>query len=140
MKPRTLTIHTPHGTVTRTTARTYTHVVTRAGLTLLEELAVLHERVCRTEQHLADTATEPRVLMMHLANGERQLKQIEALQARIATTGPFHRDPIICGWCGRLELALRLAARVPGSIISPVNPEYWPDRADGGETEGRVNE
>jgi hypothetical protein len=138
------TVETPHGTVTRTTERTYTHVVTAAGPLLVEILA---EQERQRAGHLESAIVMARAIegtapypewMAGMAPKDRADRakanakyhaevvgvidtRLERLRAQLEAEGPKARGKLfVRGWCGRPDLAAKLVSQ---SIRQGFKPE-----------------
>jgi len=146
-----LTVATEVGTFTRTTVRTYTHLVV-AGPTRAEVLeARRQEQMAESRREIAEYGA-PGAVINHIAAERARVTrngmspaQVDEWMARIAhlhtdetfagyaadaaatlarleQEGPVTVDrdaPGVLGWCGRLDLAMKLAA------TEQANPYRW---------------
>jgi hypothetical protein len=131
-KKQTLTVATEVGTFTRTTARTYAFVVVVKGerAEYLESIRVADLAAKRRElarcQHVLATGVDPQArkgsqwdldcTAKFLAEGRYEkwvaeyTKEIAEIEARGPITEDAHDDKFgAFGWCGRLDLAIKLA-------------------------------
>jgi hypothetical protein len=115
-KKTKLTVKTDVGTFTRTTARTYTHVVVAKGvrheLLEAERLAAL----ASARKLVAEYAAVVAGLRAPLGGLGRDrytdyLASEEARLAKLEATGPITEDHgtkwVVLGWCGRPDLAAK---------------------------------
>jgi hypothetical protein len=133
-KKTTLVVVTPVGTFTRTTARTYSHVVTvshyRAELREQQRLAALANAKRQLARYLRTIETgqcqdarpgasgdwDRECTAKFLADGSytefvaSTRATIADLESQGVITEDAHPTPGVIGWCGRLDLALKLAA------------------------------
>lgn len=128
-KKQTLTVTTEFGTFTRTTARTYTHVVIASGrsdtaicarLTWDLKLAKQNRRYyqgmldgteARANCYSHGVLMTDDMLKARVAELQAEIEAIEAgtkLDAEIAKSAAATFGDL--GWCGRLDLARKLAA------------------------------
>jgi hypothetical protein len=135
-KKTTLTVTTAIGTFTRTTARTYTHIVLVAGYKhevaearrqedLKSQLAqaAKYRRILAGEKnidirtdHPVSEAFDRECQAQYLADGSyaKWAEKCEEAAALIIAGGPITQDGGpnsfgIIGWCGRIDLARKLA-------------------------------
>lgn len=136
-KKTTLTVITPDGTFTRTTTRTYTHLVVvgpvmahvlesqrQHSLSSAQSLLAKYERTvatgwCQDARPGVGGMWDRECCAAHLADGS-YLRWIDDCKQRIADMtaqgtitddcGPVHE----VGWCGRLDLAQTLAKQHVG--------------------------
>lgn len=128
-KQTKLTVATPLGTFTRTTARAYSHIVVVADHTA--------EYSARVEGWDRDRVTGDLEELENRVAGREALypwKTIEEVEAQLAhsreefanleTRARERRDraarPDVLGWCGRLDLARKLASTTAASHYQTV--------------------
>ena len=127
MAKQTLTVTTDAGTFTRTTARTYSHIVVVANKRhealearrvsdnahIQRDLTKYLETV-RTGINPDDRTEWKRALTAQWIADGSYAKWISQLQQELADSTPITADVAtdlsVLGWCGRLDLAVKLAA------------------------------
>lgn len=97
-----LTVRTPFGVFTRTTKRTYSHfVVSRWSEKYVQErFQVIDENIRYWNEHPQDPK--------HAVGLQRQKEYRKQIESR-------HDLYFVNGWCGRMDLALKLHAQVTAS-------------------------
>jgi hypothetical protein len=125
-KKLTLSVVTPVGTFTRTTARTYTHVVVVGGhkaalreARRLEDIASARASARRYREVIATNGAsaqpfERSIVREALADGSyvKWAEKAEALAATLeASPITVDGEPGVIGWCGRPDLAAKLAGK-----------------------------
>jgi len=136
-KKTTLTVDSTHGTFTRQTARTYTHLVAvkgeRAELLESERVRWIASRRREVARYRAILATgidkdwrpagtiggnwDRECTAAFLADGSftKWISEGETALAALEARGPITADAgtewVAAGWCGRLDLAVKLAAQ-----------------------------
>lgn len=151
MAKPTLTVTSEFGTFTRSTARTYTHIVIVKGYkaelvegyrlesikTHLKDLANYRKTVetgqCQDARPGAGGEWDRKITAVNLADGSytRWIAANEAEVARLQAVGPITEDQntgslaanylgqaptfSVIGWCGRLDLARKLATSTEAS-------------------------
>ena len=136
MPQKKLTVDTAYGTFSRRTARTYTHLVVVGPI----RFEVLEARRLADIRHRSKEAARYRLVVAtgqdptnrpagtiggdwdrecsakYLADGSylKWAEEAEAHVRQLTDAGPFLKDegsPRVAGWCGRLDLARKLAAQ-----------------------------
>jgi hypothetical protein len=128
---RKLTVTTPTGVVTRRTDRTYTHVVYTRGY---GDAAI--DRITKGRIELVITNLEYSREQLAKGVAGRYAENITRYETLLSDNGSALRaevarswgQPGVVGWCGRLDLAQKLAAKAAkqgqvGIEIIAVNPE-----------------
>ena len=134
MKKQLLTVTTAHGTFTRTTARAYSHIVVvshlRAEILERQRLASLAEQKRQLARNLRTIETgqcqdarpgasgdwDRQCTAKFLADGSyadfvaTNREAIARLESQGVITEDGKQTPGCIGWCGRLDLAMKLAA------------------------------
>jgi len=133
----TYTAKDPNGVEhTRTTARVYTHVVfTRLNLAEMRIAAtskIAEETEGRNHTHYADCVRrdpntpfrteELKELYLRAASTDKDEFVRQQIAARLAYVnemglGDWGDDWLLLGYCGRKDLAEKLAAKTPGAVI-----------------------
>jgi hypothetical protein len=130
-KKQTLTVTTDAGTFTRTTARTYSHIVVVAN----ERHEALEARRVSNNAHIRRALKQYLEIVRTGINPEDRTEWsrgntakriadgsyanwISELQQKLAESTPITADVAtdlsVLGWCGRLDLAVKLAAGEEG--------------------------
>lgn len=112
-----LTVTTPEGTFTRQTARTYTHLVITRGYRAelleakrLQEIPYFRKLARNYRKGLDGYGTPARTPQDQLNTWADEYDQRAAdLEAKGPITQDHDRGWGLAGWCGRLDLAVKLA-------------------------------